>query len=68
MMSQFTATTTGIGTGASFYVHRNSGTVSAIYVNRPGVGYTNGEYVTLSPARYWRCRKWCCCNWHYCKY
>lgn len=46
----FTATTTGIGTGASFYVDRSSGTVAAIYVNRPGVGYTNGEYVTLSPA------------------
>jgi hypothetical protein len=46
----FTATTTGIGTGASFYVDRSGGTVAAIYVNRPGVGYTNGEYVTLSPA------------------
>lgn len=46
----FTATTTGIGTGASFYVDRSSGTVAAIYVNRPGVGYANGEYVTLSPA------------------
>lgn len=45
----FTATTTGIGTGASFYVSRSSGAVNAIYVNRPGVGYTNGEYVTLSP-------------------
>lgn len=46
----FTATTTGIGTGASFYVDRGSGTVGAIYVNRPGVGYANGEYVTLSAA------------------
>jgi hypothetical protein len=46
----FTATTTGIGTGASFYVDRSGGTVQNIYVNRPGVGYTNGEYVTLSPA------------------
>ncbi len=46
----FTATSTGIGTGASFYVSRNNGTVNSIYVNRPGVGYTNGEYVTLSPA------------------
>lgn len=46
----FTATTTGVGTGASFYVDRSGGTVVAIYVNRPGVGYTNGEYVTLSPA------------------
>jgi len=46
----FTATTTGIGTGASFWVDRNGGNVNAIYVNRPGVGYTNGEYVTLSAA------------------
>lgn len=46
----FTATTTGIGTGASFYVDRSSGTVQNIFVNRPGVGYTNGEYVTLSAA------------------
>jgi len=46
----FTATTTGIGTGASFRVDRSSGTVAAIYINRPGVGYTNSEYVTLSPV------------------
>ena len=46
----FTATTTGIGTGASFYVDRQGGVINAIYVNRPGVGYTNGEYVTLSAA------------------
>jgi hypothetical protein len=44
------ATTTGIGTGASFNVYRSSGVVNAIYVNRPGVGYTQGEYVTLSAA------------------
>lgn len=44
------ATTTGIGTGASFNVYRNSGVVNTIYVNRPGVGYTQGEYVTLSAA------------------
>jgi len=42
------ATTTGIGTGASFNVYRSSGVVNTIYVNRPGVGYTQGEYVTLS--------------------
>jgi hypothetical protein len=42
------ATTTGIGTGASFDVYRNSGTVNSIFVNRPGYGYTAGEYVTLS--------------------
>jgi hypothetical protein len=44
----FTETTTGIGTGASFAVFRNGGVINAIYVNRPGVGYTDGEYVTLS--------------------
>lgn len=45
----FPATTTGIGTGASFAVFRDSGgNMQAVYVNRPGVGYTNGEYVTLS--------------------
>ena len=45
----FQTSTTGIGTGASFYVDRNGGTVYQVFVNRPGVGYTNGEYVTLSP-------------------
>ena len=44
------ATTSGIGTGATFDVYRGSGTVNTIYVNRPGYGYTNGEYVTLSAA------------------
>jgi hypothetical protein len=42
------ATTTGIGTGATFDVYRNSGSINQIFVNRPGVGYTQGEYVTLS--------------------
>lgn len=44
------ATTTGIGTGASFYIYRGAGIIQNIWVNRPGVGYTNGEYVTLSAA------------------
>lgn len=44
------ATTSGIGTGATFDVSRGGGSVDAIRVNRPGVGYTNGEYVTLSAA------------------
>lgn len=44
----FPATTSGIGTGASFLVTRTTGgALSQIFVNRPGVGYTNGEYVTL---------------------
>lgn len=44
----FQATTSGIGTGASFRVTRSNGPVNAIYVNRPGYGYTDGEYITLS--------------------
>lgn len=45
----YQTTTTGIGTGASFYIYRESGgTINGIYVNRPGVGYTQGEYLTLS--------------------
>jgi hypothetical protein len=44
----FPATTSGIGTGASFAVFRSGGVVNTIVVNRPGVGYTDGEYVTLS--------------------
>jgi hypothetical protein len=40
--------TSGIGTGASFNVERNSGSIYRVFVNRPGVGYTDGEYVTLS--------------------
>ena len=42
--------TSGIGTGASFDIYRNSGTVSAINVNRPGYGYTNGEYLVLAAS------------------
>lgn len=42
------ATTTGIGTGATFNVYRGNGPVNYVSVNRPGVGYTQGEYVTLS--------------------
>lgn len=44
----FPVSTTGIGTGASFAVYRSSGAIQQIFVNRPGVGYTDGEYVTLS--------------------
>lgn len=44
------ATTTGIGTGATFDVYRNNGSIIQIFVNRPGVGYTQGEYLTLSAA------------------
>jgi hypothetical protein len=44
----FTSTSSGIGTGASFYVDRQSGSISRIHINRPGYGYTTGELVTLS--------------------
>ena len=40
--------TSGIGTGASFNVYRSSGNIDAIYVNRPGVGYTDGEQIVIS--------------------
>ena len=43
-------TTSGIGTGASFDIYRSGGVVSQIMVNRPGYGYTNGEYLVLPPA------------------
>ena len=40
--------TTGIGTGASFYITKTNGQIRGIRVNRPGVGYTGGEIVTIS--------------------
>jgi len=40
--------TTGIGTGASFYVTRDANCVQNVWINRPGLGYTSGEIVTLS--------------------
>ena len=42
------ATTSGIGTGATFNVDRSSGNIYRVYSNRPGYGYTDGEFVTLS--------------------
>lgn len=44
----FQSSTTGIGTGASFYVDRSNGPVTRVLVNRPGYGYTGGEIITLS--------------------
>ena len=44
------ATTSGIGTGASFDVYRSGGPLNYVQVNRPGYGYTQGEYITLSAA------------------
>lgn len=41
--------TTGIGTGASFYVYRQgNGDVNELRPNRPGYGYTAGDTITLS--------------------
>lgn len=44
----FQTSTSGIGTGASFNVNRTTGAIVSVLVNRPGVGYTNGEVVQLS--------------------
>jgi hypothetical protein len=44
------STTSGIGTGASFDIFRNSGSINQIRVNRPGYGYTDGEYLTFDPS------------------
>ena len=42
--------TTGIGTGASFYMQRYAGNPQYVYVNKPGYGYTNGEYLSFVPG------------------
>ena len=45
----FQTSTSGIGTGASFNIYRpSSGLITQIYVNRPGVGYTDGEVIQIS--------------------
>ena len=44
------STTSGIGTGATFDIYRNSGAINDIHVNRPGYGYTDGEYLTFDPS------------------
>jgi len=44
------STTSGIGTGATFNIDRNNGSIYRIYVNRPGYGYTDGEYLTFDPS------------------
>lgn len=44
-------TTSGIGTGVSLWIERESdlsGAIDGILVNRPGYGYTGGEVVTIS--------------------
>lgn len=45
----FPSSTSGIGTGVSFDIYRGAtgGQISQIFVNRPGVGYTNGEVVQI---------------------
>jgi len=44
----FPIATTGIGTGASFFVARGKGEVGYVVVNRPGKNYVPGDTVTLS--------------------
>jgi len=44
----FQTSTSGIGTGASFNIIRSGGLIAQIYVNRPGVGYTDGEVIQIS--------------------
>ena len=44
----FQTSTSGIGTGASFNIIRSGGPITQIYVNRPGVGYTDGEVIQIS--------------------
>jgi hypothetical protein len=44
----FASSSSGIGTGASFDISRSGGFVGGIGVNRPGIGYTNGEVVQIS--------------------
>jgi len=46
----FQTSTSGIGTGASFNIYRPSGLITQIFVNRPGVGYTDGEVIQISAA------------------
>jgi hypothetical protein len=44
----FPSSTSGIGTGVSFDIYRPStGLINQIFVNRPGVGYTDGEVVQI---------------------
>lgn len=43
--------TTGVGTGASFWIERENslnGQIHSVIVNRPGIGYSGGEVVTIS--------------------
>jgi hypothetical protein len=43
------ATTSGIGTGATFNVQRSSGNIADIKVNKVGYNYAESENVTLDP-------------------
>ena len=43
-------TSSGIGTGASFTMSRYFVNQNYFYVNRPGYGYTNGEYLEFLPG------------------
>ena len=43
-------TTSGVGTDASFFIARQNGWPYYVYVNRPGYGYTDGEYLSFDPG------------------
>lgn len=43
----FQKSTSGIGTGASFFIYRDTAGVRSIVINRLGVGYTSGELLTI---------------------
>ena len=43
-------TSSGVGTDASFFMYRYYGNPNTVYVNRPGYGYTNGEYLEFLPG------------------
>ena len=43
-------TSSGVGTDASFFMYRYYGNPNSVYVDRPGYGYTNGEYLEFLPG------------------
>ena len=43
------ATTSGIGTGATFNVQRSSGNVASVKINKVGYNYAENETVTIDP-------------------
>lgn len=43
-------TNIGIGSTCSFVVQRSGGAVNAVYVNRPGAGYADGDSLTIDAS------------------